>query len=158
MNEISPTAMQALLAQQTSEVFLSFLRVEHPSLAEPRRLVCNTQPIERADGVYEPYAFNAPSPAQKEDRIPQTSITIDNTDLELGAALRGLRGKAKITLFTALASQPDVIEEGPFEFDLNAAEGDQNAITASVGYDSSVFDENLPAQSYTPTNSQGLFT
>lgn len=158
MNEISPTAMQALLAQQTTEVFLSFLRVEHPSLAAPLLLVCNYEAITRADGVYQPYAFNAPSPAQKEERIPQTTITIDNTDLTLGSTLRSLRGAPTITLFTALASQPDVIEEGPFVFQLTSISGDLNAITGTLGYDSSVFDQNIPAQNYTPSNSAGLFT
>ncbi|MGP1664445.1 MAG: DUF1833 family protein [Rhodanobacter sp.] len=157
MNEISPAAFQALLAQQTSEVLLSFIRVEHPSLPAPRRLVCNTQPITRLDGVYQPYAFNAPSPAQKEDRVAQTTITVDNTDLELGAILRTLVGMPTVTLFTALASQPNVIEEGPYVFSLTGMQGDMNTISGQLGYDTSIWDQNFPAQTYMPSNSQGLF-
>lgn len=159
MRQVSAEMLQAMLAQQTSEVLLSFLKVEHASLAEPQLLVCNTQPIVRADGTYQPFAFDAPSPADKEERIPQTQITIDNTDMTLGQILRTLTGDAPtVTLFTALASSPDTIEEGPYIFELQAATGDQNSITGTLGYDSRLFDQQIPAQSYTPVNSPGLFT
>lgn len=159
MRQVSPEMLQAALAQQTNEVLLSFLKVEHTSLATPYLLVCNTQPITRADGTYQPFAFDAPSPADKEERIPQTQITLDNVDMTLGSVLRTLTGDAPIvTLFTALASHPDTIEEGPYVFELQSAQGDQNSITGTLGYDSRLFNQQIPAQSYTPVNSPGLFT
>lgn len=151
--------MQSMLAQTTPEVWLSFLRVEHPSLPEPIRLVCNYTPVTRADGVYQPYAFNVPSPAQGEDGgVPETQISIDNTDVELQQILRGLHGKPQIFLFTALASSPDVIEEGPYNFDLTAVNGDKNQITGQLGYDPSVTNQNIPAQTYNPVTSPGIYT
>lgn len=159
MRQVSLEMLQAALAQQTGEVLLSFLKVEHASLAAPMLLVCNTQPVVRADGTYQPFAFDAPSPADKEERVPQTQITIDNVDMTLGSVLRTLTGDAPIvTLFTALASHPDVIEEGPYVFELQSAQGDQNSITGTLGYDSRLFNQQIPAQSYTPVNSPGLFT
>lgn len=158
MNELSPAALRAVLAQQTNEVFLSFLKIEHPSLATPIRLVCNYEPITRADGTYQPCAFNAPSPSQTEDRAPSTQITIDNTDLTINEQLRKLVGAPIVTLFTALASSPDTIEEGPFVFTLQTAQGDVNSITGTLGYDARLFEQNFPAQTYTPVNSPGLFS
>lgn len=159
MNELSPAAMQSLLAQTTGEVWLSFLRIEHPSLPEPIRLVCNYTSITRADGVYVPFAFNVPSPAQMEDgKVPETQLSIDNVSLELGDILRTIMGKPQVILFTALASSPDVIEEGPYTFDLTAVDGDKNQITGQLGYDPSVTNQVLPAQTYVPVSSPGLFT
>lgn len=155
--DVSPEAMQAILAQRTSKVFLSFLKVEHPSLPAPILRVFNTTPITRADGVYTPYAFNAPSPEQTEGTPSGTTITVDNTDLELGMQLRALVGPPTVTIFTALADQPDVIEEGPFELQLNAVTGDSQSITGQLGYDSRIWNQNIPAQLYTPSNSPGLY-
>lgn len=158
MNQVSPAAMQAMMAQTTNEVFLSFMRVEHPSLSAPILLVCNYEPIVRHDGTYQPFAFNAPSPAQVEDgKVPQTQITIDNTDLSVQQAMRTLRSPPTVTLFTALASSPDVVEEGPYVFQLAGVDCDENQITGTLSYDASVFDQNMPAQIYSPVNSPGLF-
>lgn len=158
MRQVSVAMLQAMLAQQSSEVLLSFLKVEHESLTEPKRLVVNTKPVTRSDGTYQPFMFDAPSPADKEDRVPQTQITVDNTDMDLGRVLRTLTGDPPtVTLFTALASSPDTIEEGPYVFELMSAQGDQNSITGTLGYDSRLFDQQVPAQMYTPVNSPGLF-
>ena len=158
MNEVSVPAMRAMMAQETSEIFLSFLQIQHPTLSTPILLVCNYEPITRSDGVYQPFAFNAPSPSQEEDgKVPQTTISIDNTDLEILTKLRTIKSPPKVVLFTALASSPDIIEEGPFIFDLQSVDGDESSLSGKLSYDGSVFDQNFPAQTYTPSNSPGLF-
>lgn len=62
MREVSPVALQAMLAQSTDEVFVACLRLDHPSFIEPVRLAYNTEALVRADGIYYPYGFDLTLP------------------------------------------------------------------------------------------------
>lgn len=84
-------------------------------------------------------------------------MTIDNTDLSINEAIRTVVGKPTATLTVVLASQPDVIEQGPFVFSLQDAQGDSQTITATLGYETDIFTQQVPGQNYMPTNSPGLF-
>ena len=44
---LSPAAAQAILARETAVVFLSSMRITHPGLPEPIRIVNNTEPVMR---------------------------------------------------------------------------------------------------------------
>ena len=63
MREVSDTALRAMLAQETAEVFVPLLRIEHDSLSEPIRLAYNTESVTRTDGEYKPYPFKINLPA-----------------------------------------------------------------------------------------------
>lgn len=146
-----------MLAQETAEVFVPCLRIQHPSL-ETIRVCYNTEKLERADGDYLPYPFQLNLPNQREDEIPRVQVTIDNTDLSVNDAIRNLDGAPVVTLDVVLASSPDMIEAGPFYFELQQITADANTISGSLGQDESIFAQLFPGQQYTPVNSKGLFT
>lgn len=158
MRTVTLPALQAMMAQVTSEVMLAFLKIEHADLPEPLRLVLNAEPITRADGVYVPWHFDAPFPDEAENEIPRTVVTVDNTDLEINDAIRSLAGTPKVTLFAALASSPDDIEVGPWVFDLKNVQADMQTIQGELGMEDDIFGQQFPGQNYTPANSPGLFT
>lgn len=158
MTQVSATYLQAMLAQQTGEVILPFLKIEHPDLAQTYRVVNNTEQIVRADGTYMPFPFRIPEPEQIEKKIPQVQVEIDNTDLEINDALQNLSGYPTITFFTALASSPDTIESGPYVFSFKDVQVNERTITGTLGYEDDVFAQQVPGQNYLPSNSPGLFT
>lgn len=157
MREVSAAALQAMLAQQTSEVFVPLLRIEHPDLAEPICLAYNTEQVVRTDGTYQPYAFKINLPKQMEDETPTLTVTIDNTDLVINDKIRTLVGKPAVTFMVVLASSPDTVEAGPFELSLQGADGTPQTVTGTLGYEMDIFSQQVPAQQYVPTNSPGLF-
>lgn len=157
MHTVSATALQALLAQNTAEVFVPLLRIEHPDLPAPILLAYNTETVHRADGDYLPYPFQINLPAQRDDQVSQVSITIDNTDLAVNDAIRALSGTPTVTLMIVLASTPDTIEAGPFVMALQQANADANTITGTLGQEDDVFAQNAPGQQFLPTNAAGLF-
>jgi hypothetical protein len=157
MREISQEAMQAILAQQTGEVFVPFLKIDHPDFANPIRLAMNTEAVTRADGDYMPYAFQINLPDQREDQLPQVTLTVDNTDLEVNDAIRTIQGPPTVTMDVALASSPDTVEIGPFQYSLTSATADANTIQGVLGFEDDIFAQQVPAQMYTPTSSPGLF-
>jgi hypothetical protein len=157
MREVSVTALQAMLAQDTVEVFVPLLRIEHSGLAEPILLAYNTEQVVRSDGTYLPYAFQINLPKQVEDETPTLSVTIDNTDLEVNDKIRSLVGQPSVTFMVVLASNPESVEAGPFPLSLQQVDADAQSITGTLGYEMDIFAQQVPAQQYLPTNSQGLF-
>ena len=157
MRQVSPRALQAMLAQETAEVFVPCLTIDHPSFTAPLRLAYDTQPLARAAGTFQPYPFTIRLPNQKEDEIPQVKVTVDNTDLQVNDAIRTLTGLPSVTLEVVLASQPDTVEAGPFDFSLQNVQADASSIQGTLGYEDDVFAQQVPGQQYLPANSPGLF-
>lgn len=157
MRAVSQQALQALLAQATSEVFIPCLRIDHPAFDEPIRLAYNTETVHRADGDYLPYAFQIKLPDQLEDSIPSVQVIVDNTDLAVNDAIRTLVGAPDVRFEVVLASSPDTIEAGPFDFKLQQATADADTISGALGLDADVFSQQFPGQNYSPVNSKGLY-
>ena len=156
MTQVSINAMHAMFAQQTGEVFLVCLTITHPSITT-QRLVNNTQPVVRSAGTYQPYPVQLSLPAQLDDQLPTVDIVVDNVDREVLQQIREVSGVPKVTMEVILASSPDTVEAGPFDFSLKQASYDVLAITGTLGYEDDILNQRVPAMSYTPSNSPGLF-
>lgn len=159
MRQVSLPALRAMVAQETEEVFIPFIRIDHPSFANPIRLAYNTETITRADGDYLPYAFqiNLPPQMDNSDAPPSVQLTVDNVDLEVNNAIRTISGVPQVTFDVALASSPTVSEAGPFVMNLQSVTADANTIQGTLGYELDIFAQQVPGQNYLPTNSAGLF-
>jgi hypothetical protein len=46
-----------MMSQETAEVFVPLLRIEHADLSDPILLAYNTESVVRTDGEYKPYPF-----------------------------------------------------------------------------------------------------
>lgn len=154
---LSANAAKAILARETEEVFLCLLTLEHPDISPTIRLVNNTEPVVRTEGTYQPYPFEAVLPEDTDSGRPQVTIRIDNIDREVTRTLRELSGVPTCTLRVVLASSPEVTEMGPFEFSVLSAEYDVMLINVTLGYEEDFLNQAIPAQTYTPSNSAGVF-
>ena len=149
--------MQAVLAQRTSEVFVPCLSINHPTFVNPILLAMNTEPLVRTAGTYQPYAFQIDLPGQHEDKLPQVKLTVDNIDLQVNDAIRTLQGPPTVTMDVVMASSPNTVEIGPFNYNLTSATADANTIQGVLGFEEDVFSQQVPGQNYQPNNSPGLF-
>lgn len=157
MRQVSPKALQAMFAQQTAELFLMCLAIDHPTFTDPILLVYDTVPLVRSTGTYQPFAFQCALPDQTDDQLPQVKVTIENTDLSVAQAIRQLTGLPAVTLDVVLASQPDTIEAGPFYFAMTDIQVNASTITGTLSYEEDIFAQQVPGQQYLPTNSPGMF-
>lgn len=153
---LSSAAARAILARETDEVFLVLLEMTHPDL-DTVRIVNNTEPVVRGGNTFQPYPFEAVLPEDTDTASPQVQLRIDNCDREVTRKLRELEGVPKCTLRVVLASDPDTDEVGPFAFSILSAEYDVMVISVALGYEEDFLNQAVPAQSYTPTSSPGLF-
>lgn len=156
MRAVSVNALRAMLAQETGEVFLVCITITHPSIVT-QRLVNDAQPLVRTAGTYTPCPMQMTLPAQRSDQIPQVNLVIDNVDRTVLEQIRTVAGIPQVVMEVVLASSPDVVEAGPFDFALMSATYDVMTITGVLGYMDEVLNQKVPADEYTPTNSPGLF-
>lgn len=157
MREVSPAALQGMLAQEAAEVFVPCLKIEHTDLPAPLQLAYNNEPLTRSTGEYKPYDFRINLPRQSDEETPSLQVQVDNTDLEVNDAIRQLTGQPTVTFDVVLASSPDTVEAGPFVMNLQEATANAQTITGTLGYEMDIFSQTVPGQQFLPTNSPGLF-
>lgn len=118
-------ALISAFKEQSDDVWLVFLTIDHPDLlGGPLRLVRNTKAVNRIiDGntiPFEGMMFDINLPADLEKELSSTNITVPNVDRAITDKLRGLIGKepAVVTIEVSIATDPNSIQFGPFELDL----------------------------------------
>lgn len=154
---VSAPALRALFAQETGEVFLMCLTLTHSSFAQPIRVVYNNIAVTRSAGVFQPALFDINMPEESQDRIPQIQLTIENIDRAMSDAIRTITGRVNLMMEIVLASSPNTVEAGPFNFQLLSCNYDADKLSGTLGLDDDVLNTTFPSLMYTPNNSPGLF-
>jgi len=154
LRQLTPTQARAILAQETAEVFLPCLKIE---AGDTFRIVNNTEAIVRADGEYQPYPFNPQFPDDDDEQGSGVTITVDNIERDVSRMLRDYQGVPKATLELITADEPDSPVLGPCEFSILAADVDVMQVSLTLGHEEDFLNQRVPAQTYNPSNSQGLF-
>lgn len=153
---LSLPALQAALAQETGEVFLSCLTIAHASLDTPIRLVSDTQDLVRANGTFLAFAFEVALPDQADDTLPRVVLRIDNVDRSITDAIAALASPPTITLEAVLASSPNTLEAGPFALTLKNVTYDALVVQGQLAFED-VLNEPFPKDAFTPAAFPGLF-
>lgn len=156
MSQVSLTALQAMFAEQTPEIFLECLTVNHPSLSTPLFFVNDTVDLVRTAGTFIAYPFQIHLPEQTDQQMPQVTLVIDNVDRSIGEHVRALTSAPTITLEVVLASSPNTVEAGPFVLTASAAQYDAMQVSFTLGYES-IMDEPANKWSLTPAIAPAAF-
>ena len=137
-DSLSQTAWEQLLAQETNITFLPLIKISHPELSEPIRVVNNQRDLEKAgsdESHYVAFPFEVNIPESTEDTIPQVTLTIDNVDRQLTQTIREIRTEPSVTLEIVTAEQPTRVEVGPYEFKLKNADWDKITVSGNLSYE-----------------------
>ena len=154
---ISPSALRAMFARETDEVFLATMRISHASFATIR-IVNNTEPVQKSDGIYQPFPFSIGMPDDTDDQVPQVEVKFDNIDGAITDAIRTISGaKPTCSFEIVLASSPDVVEAGPFNFSILEATYDSASVSCTLGFEEDILNQSCPKGNYNPSNSPGLY-
>jgi hypothetical protein len=162
MRSLSAPARQAAFAQETGEAFVALLIIDHPTLDAPLRFVNNMEDVySTVGGVAEPQQyfgcpFTVNLPEERDDQLPTVTLSIDNVDQAIVAAIRGLTGAPTLTLYIVLASSPNVIEAGPFVFQLTRAQYTAETVSGQLSFPD-VLNEPFPWRAFTPNDWPGVF-
>lgn len=153
---LSPEAIAAFLSQESDEVLFACVRIDHPDLPAPIRLVGNTEPAERVDGVYEPADLTVELPEDAEEGNGAAFLTCSNVKREVMRYIRELKGVPECRIEACLASSPDRVEMGPYKFDIVGSAYDRLRVHLTLGQDDTFLNQYFPWDEYTPITHPGL--
>ncbi|RJP21681.1 MAG: DUF1833 domain-containing protein [Deltaproteobacteria bacterium] len=155
---LSTVAKRAIFAQQTSEVFVILLELEHPNFAGIIRVCSNDLSVSHRGNTFVPFPFEIILPDETDDSPPRVTLRIDNVDRRIVSELRSVVTgvPVKVRLYVVLASSPDTVEVGPMEFSLRDVEFTATTVEGTLLYED-VLNESYPADSFTPARFPALF-
>ena len=153
---LSPAAVRQAFAQNSSEAFLMLLTINHSSMSAPLRVVNNPVDVASRGNAYIAFPFMLALPKDVADEVADVQLRISNVDRRIIASLRAIPDPLQVTLEVVTKTTPDVVEAGPFDFDLLDATYDKDVITGRLGYEP-LLHEPFPAGSFTPQDFPALF-
>lgn len=133
---LSSSARAAFFSPEMDDVVLLLLTIDEESLSEPIRVVHNTEDIVSRGDAYVAFQFAVELPAETGDAPRPVRIQIDAIDQSVVKAIREAVGQPRVTMEIVLASDPDTVEAGPFDFRLESATYSAVTITGEVNFES----------------------
>lgn len=146
---LSATARQALYAQETGEVFLLLLTIDHATLESPIRVANNFEDIVSNGNTYVAFPFQITLPDDLDDHPPAMRLSIDNVDRAIVEAVRSIASPPTITLDVILVAAPDTVEASFTGFTLRNCDYDALVVEGDLALED-VLNEPFPAGSFTP--------
>lgn len=107
---LSETALNSAAAEETQEVWLVLVTLEHDDLEEPIRVVNNIEDIESRGLTFLGCPFELDPPGDDADGPTEARLRIDNVNREIVVANRSITSPPTVTIEVILASDPDAPE------------------------------------------------
>jgi hypothetical protein len=142
-------------ATELSDAWIALLEFTHPDLAVPLRFTDGGQDITAGGQVYIYEPFKIRLPNESDDAPPMGRLALDNVTLAAIQALRSLEGPLTLELTIVLASDPDTVERGPYEFEILSAQMNMTSVDVDLPLDTS-YGEMIPTDIYSPAYFPGL--
>lgn len=156
MRTLSTRARAALFAQETEEVFLVLLKIEHDDLAATLRFANNyTDIISNAD-TYLGCPFQITFPDEQSETLPRMKLVVDNVAQDIVEAVRSISSPARVTVLVVLAATPDTVELTFSGFTLRGVMYDEITVEGTLLLED-VMNEVYPEGTFTPATTPGLF-
>lgn len=152
----SQRLIKAVLEPNTKEVFLFLLTFNHPSFADPIRLVNNLEDIHSRGNDYIAFPLELVLPSDDGDSLPMIEITCQNASLELIDEVRSITGSMSLKLEFILASNPDFVEFSIDDMRVAQVEYDKQILKMTCTVDD-LLNTAFPKERYLPSNFGGLF-
>ena len=153
---LSSGAVAALTTQETGEVFLLLITIAHPNLVPSLYFVNNTVDVISRGNTYLGWPFQISLPEERDDALPTVQLQIDNVDRRIMEGIRALTTAPTVTVEVILASSPDTVDAGPFNFTLRGVDYTALVITGTLAPED-VLNEPAMQYAFTPARTPGLF-
>jgi hypothetical protein len=162
---VSNVVKHAINAQQTNEVFIVLLTIDHPNFTAPIRVASDPKqvlPVALVRGVisngeefiYLPFCITLPQ--QDDTNTARATLSIDNIDREIVKAVRTADSAISVKIEIVLASDTDNIEISIDKFKLASITYDAFTVSGELSLD--YYDlEPFPCKRFTPSDFPGMF-
>ena len=153
---ISDNFLESAFGEETDEVWLVLLTIDHRDLASSITVVNNTENVFSRGIQFIACPFDVKLPSSTDERPPQAQLRIDNVSKEIGTALREVSDGVSVKLEVVSAADPETVEASFPGFTLRNAAINVGSVTGTLGLDDLRL-EPFPAYSFTPGLFPGLF-
>ncbi len=152
----STNFQHAINGPVTDQAFILLAQIDHASLLQPIRVAQNWQDVVSNGHTYLAFPFTVMLPDDISDQMPRPTLEIDNVDLSITDAVRGMTTPATVTLSIVLSGDPNTVEFGPFQLTLRKVEYDMQTVKGELAFDE-LWGEQYPGDTINPTNYPSLF-
>ena len=154
---LSSTFMQAALAQDTDEVPIVLITIDHDEILDgPLRFSSDGVDTTSRGNTYYSYPFELTLPQDDADQLPRARLRIDNIAREIVQGIREISSAPEVMFEIVLASDPDTVEMSMPDFKLKNAGWDSLVVEGELTVEDFA-DEPYPADKFTPAEFPGMF-
>ena len=154
-DNLSATLIEAVLSQETKEVYLLLITISSDELSYDLRFANNYEDVSSGGETYLGYPFEISLPDDEEKRLPSVQIVIDNVAREIIDEIRTLTAAPTLEMSVVLAGSPDTVEDGPYSLTLRDVSWDKISIRGRLQGDD-ILNQQY-GEKFTPQYFRGLF-
>jgi hypothetical protein len=163
--DLSLTLREAINAQESGEVPIFLVTIDHDEADEP--ILLSSDPTERVTDVplvygttsngdfYQFVPMSLPLPDESDEAAPRTQIRISHINREVAILARSVTTPGTAQIKMVLASSPDDVEVETPVMDILAATLEAGELTLDLGLNS-MMREPFPADNFDPAGFPGL--
>ncbi len=153
----SATLQRKHNATAGDEVARILLEISNPALAQPIRVVNDSDDLVHLGNTFVAYGFDCELPDDTQGKLPRARLVIDNAGEDLTQWLEASRGGCgtSVHFMQVLRSAPDTIE-WEITLDLTNVEVDWVTVAGELGFED-LMNRPAVAVSYRPSTAPGLF-
>jgi hypothetical protein len=158
MPRVYSSEFKSTLAEVSApEAPLVLLQIDHPELAQPVRVVNDTEDLTSNGNLYVAIPFRCTLPDDFENQLPKARLSVDNVgkDLMYWIETSGGGNGSLVTMSQVMRSRPDQIEWS-ITMNLFNVSCNMTEVSGELGYEN-LFAKKAIALQYRPNNSPGLF-
>ena len=155
---LSTNALQAVLAPQTTQIFLELFTFDPDSeiLDSPIRFARNTADVVSRSNTFTAIQFEIRPPSDTSQKLPTVRLSFDNIDRTLIEFIRSNQFLGDAIFEIVLASSPDTLEYGPARFTVLGAQFDAMNVEIELGFED-LLAQRYPKDLMTPETLPALF-
>ncbi len=142
--------------QETADVWLVLITIEHSALSIPIRVVNNHESVISAGEEFVGFPFKMTLPSSLEDAPPSGRLVIDNVSQDIVQNIRQINSPASVTIQVIDASTLDIIQFNFPDFQLRDVKANVIQVTGDLTLENFV-NEPYPAGTFSPSAFPGLF-
>ena len=107
---MTSTAVRAILGQDTEEVFVVLLEIDHADMTTPLRVALNTEDVTSNGNLFTAFPFTIIPPSDESDRINAGRIVFIDVTREIRTELLSISSPPTVDAQVVLASDPNSIQ------------------------------------------------
>ncbi len=152
----SQTFKDAIFSQETSEVFILLLTIDHADLADPIRVCSDSVSVISRGETFINFPFDLSLPIDSSEGPPRAQLTIDNVDRQIVQAIRSITSPATVLMEIVLSTDLETVEMSWPDFEMISAEYDFLKVSGELTIEQFI-SEPWPQGRFLPSNFPGVF-